>query len=230
MRDIHEQVINKAQLDDSFEALEMPDPERPIQSRLPDDCDINDPISFFSLFFGEEQYELLARNTNKYAAAYPSIFPAREHRYWKPTDSDEIKVYLALLIFMGINCYKDPKSHWKSPIRDSPVHHIKWVRYKHMKSIFKVSDIDDDLEHKDTPGDWHFKLSPLDTHLQEQFQAVVILGSKISYDEMMIRFRGRSSHRTKVPNKPQPDGFKLWTLCEKGYLYDWLYYSGTQGT
>ena len=30
--------------------------------------------------------------------------------------------------------------------------------------------------------------------------------------------------------KPDPDGYKIWALAWKGYLYDWLYYSGTEGT
>ena len=230
MRQIHEKVVDKAQIDDSFEPLEMPDPPRPMETRLPEDCDIREPISFFELFFGEEQYESLARNTNNYARAYPDIFPGKQRRHWTETNSAEIKVYIALLIYMGINHNNDPKAHWRNPAKHSPVHHMKWKRYERLKSMFKVSDIDQDRKHEDVPGDWHFKLSPLDGHLQERFQAVVIPGSRISYDEMMIGFRGRSSHRTKVPNKPDPDGYKIWALCEDGYLYDWLYYSGSQGT
>ena len=46
----------------------------------------------------------------------------------------------------------------------------------------------------------------------------------------MIPFRGRSAYRTKVPGKLDPDGYKIWALAWKGYLYDWLYYSGTVGT
>ena len=32
----------------------MPDPPRPMRTRLPKDCDINKPISFLELFLGEE--------------------------------------------------------------------------------------------------------------------------------------------------------------------------------
>jgi hypothetical protein len=96
-----------------------------------------------------------------------------------------------------------------------------------MKTGFKVSDIDQDREHADVPGDWHFKLSPLDNHLQERFQDVVTLGSKISYDEMMLPFRGRSAHRTKCLGKPHLDGFKVWCICQKdictiGYTFQAL--------
>ena len=106
---------------------------------------------------------------------------------------------------------------------------MKWERYKQIKKMFKISDIDTDREHSDVAGDWHYKLSPLDKHLQTRFQALVIPSSQISYDEIMILFRGRSTHRTKVPRKPDPDGYKIWALADKGYLYDWLYYSPTVG-
>ncbi|KAL5316185.1 hypothetical protein ACEPPN_017063 [Leptodophora sp. 'Broadleaf-Isolate-01'] len=46
----------------------------------------------------------------------------------------------------------------------------------------------------------------------------------------MLGYRGRSAHVTKVPGKPEPNGFKVWVLCEKGYMFDWLYYSGSEET
>jgi hypothetical protein len=96
--------------------------------------------------------------------------------------------------------------------------------------MIKVSDIGQDREHADIPGDWHFKVSLLDSRLMERFKAAVTLGSKISYDEIMPGFRGRSPDVTKVPGKPVPNGFKVWAFCDHGYIYDWLYFSGSAGT
>ena len=50
-------------------------------------------------------------------------------------------------------------------------------------------------------------------------------GSNVAVDEMMIKFHGRSKHTTKMPNKPIPKGFKIWALCERGYLYNFILYS-----
>jgi hypothetical protein len=45
-------------------------------------------------------------------------------------------------------------------------------------AFFKVSDITNDLDttniNNTKKEDWHKKLTPLDTHLQERFQAAVI--------------------------------------------------------
>jgi len=131
---------------------------------------------------------------------------------------------------MGIHRHKNPKAHWDNRIPGSPVNYMTWKRYEHLKSMIKVSDINEDRKYADVPGDWHFKISPLDERLINRFQEFVIPGSKLSYDEQMLPFRGRNAHVTKVPGKPHPDGFKVWALCDHGYIFDWLYFSGSAGT
>jgi len=99
-----------------------------------------------------------------------------------------------------------------------------------MCNYFKVSDVDDDNGINSDDDDWYLKLHPLSDRVREVSQRVVVLGSQVSYDEMMVPYRGRSMHRTKCPNKPHPDGYKTWGLCQNGYLYDWLFFSAKFGT
>ncbi|PWW72382.1 hypothetical protein C7212DRAFT_228114, partial [Tuber magnatum] len=47
----------------------------------------------------------------------------------------------------------------------------------------------------------------------------------VSIDEMMIRFIGRSVHTVRLPNKPIPEGYKVFALCEHGYTYSFMYTS-----
>jgi hypothetical protein len=231
----HEAIINNSQLNDEFKPLDMPNPPRPIRTRLSDDYKIDDPRSFFTMFIRDNRFDILAKNTNSYAVYQLANHSKRHHcrRGWKPTNQQEIKVYIAILLFLGIQRNHSPKSFWENPDRDSPVHRIKWSRYRIIVAFFKISAILDNIDITDTNdiknADWHKKLSPLDTHLQERFQAAAILRSRLSYDEIMIGWRGRSKHTTKVKGKPQPDGFKVWAIAKKGYLYDWLYYSGIDG-
>jgi hypothetical protein len=46
---------------------------------------------------------------------------------------------------------------------------------------------------------------------------------------MMVPFSGRSQHTLKMKNKPISEGFKVWALCDHGYLWDFLFYSRTSG-
>ena len=78
IRKVHEEVINSTKIDSTFKPLKILDPARSIRTLLPKDYKIRNLISFFKLFFREEQYELLARNTNKYAAAYPELYPNKK--------------------------------------------------------------------------------------------------------------------------------------------------------
>ena len=167
----HESIISNNQIDTSFEAMDMPNPPRPMRARLSDSCDIKKPATFFEMFMGDEQFDMLARHTNAYAQYQLANFPARHksRKSWRDTNRQEIKVFIAILIFQGHNRNTRPKSHWEDPIRDSPIHRMRFNRYKALMAFFKVSDIADDLDTADTNDtkreDWHKKLTPLDTHL-----------------------------------------------------------------
>jgi hypothetical protein len=140
LREAHERIIDSAILE-QFTPLDMPDPPRPLRACLPDSAKVNDPASFFDLFLKDDDFEMIATNTNKYAEAYPTLYPGNSARLFKPTCRAEIKVYFALLIFMGIHRHKNPKAHWDNRIPGSPVNYMTWKRYEHLKSIIKVSDI-----------------------------------------------------------------------------------------
>ena len=42
----------------------------------------------------------------------------------------------------------------------------------------------------------------------------------------MITFTGRIDHTIKIKNKPIAQGFKVWYLAEKGYIWSCLWHSG----
>jgi hypothetical protein len=73
------------------------------------------------------------------------------------------------------------------------------------------------------------KVEPLASLLRKKFQAYVVVGQNISFDEMMVPFTGRSKHTIKMKNKPISEGIKIWALCDHGYLWDFLFYLRTFG-
>jgi hypothetical protein len=83
---------------------------------------------------------------------------------------------------------------------------MQYGQYLTLIAFFKVSNIANDLDTANTNNtkkeDWHKKLTPLNTHLQERFQATVIPGSRLLYDEIIIGWKGCSIHTTKVRGKP----------------------------
>jgi Transposase IS4 len=73
------------------------------------------------------------------------------------------------------------------------------------------------------------KLSPLFEHLRIQFKAFCIPSQNVSVDEMMKAFTGRSVHTVKMNNKPIGEGYKMWALADRGYVWDFMWYSSVEG-
>ena len=51
-----------------------------------------------------------------------------------------------------------------------------------------------------------------------KFQAYIVLGQNVSFDEMIVLFARRSKHTLKMKNKLISEGFKIWALCDYRYL------------
>jgi hypothetical protein len=96
---------------------------------------------------------------------------------------------------------------------------MTFFRFEQIKRYFHVSPP------SQTTTSWHMKLEPLASLLRTKFQAYVVLGQNVSFDEMMVPFSRRSRHTLKMKNKPISKGFKVWALCDHGYLWDFLFYS-----
>ena len=110
LRKAYEDIVNSTKLE-PFQPLDMPDPPRLIRSYLPESCKVDDPASYFAYFIRSEEFDLIARNTNKYTKEYPTRYLEASQRPFKPTNTAEIKVYFALLIFIGIHRDRNPKSY-----------------------------------------------------------------------------------------------------------------------
>ena len=46
----------------------------------------------------------------------------------------------------------------------------------------------------------------------------------------MIPYFGHTQHTIKAPNKPIQQGYKIWALGDRGYIFSWLWYSKARGT
>ena len=176
---------------------------------LPDH--IHSPIHYFELFWGLEVWDLLVQNTN----AYAQYKEAREKennsskiRWWKATTIYEMRIFIALLIYIGIIGTSNIKSFWDkgSITSHKPMKFMTFYRFEQIKRYFHVSP---PPSTRIPSSQWHLKLEPLASMLRTKFQTYVILGQNVSFDEMMVPFSSRSMHTLKMPNKPIKEGFKL---------------------
>jgi hypothetical protein len=69
------------------------------------------------------------------------------------------------------------------------------------------------------------KLEPLSSHICEVSKKIYLPSSNVSIDEMIARFSGRSPHTFRIKNKPNPEGYKILSLCDYGYTYTFMFVS-----
>jgi hypothetical protein len=222
---LHAEIKARAELPDpTYEKLSRSWPSRPFDVRILPDY-VQQPIHYFELFWGAEIWRTLIENTNAYAQYKEARHKEnrKEGRYWKVVTLYEMRIFIALLIYIGIVGTSNIGSYWDKGGNTihKPMESMTYYRFRQIKRYFHVSP--------PITTKWYMKLEPLTSLLRTKFQAYVVLGQNVSFDEMMVPFAGRSKHTLKMKNKPISEGFKIWALCDRGYLWDFLFYSRTSG-
>jgi len=221
----------------------MPLPHRQIHRhpmlQLPPHAN-RDPYSLFTLFLTEAHFEVIAANTNRYAEVKEA---GREgKRAWEPTSSAEIKVFIAVFIYMGVVRLPAYEDYWSSKYgKFICANHITLNRFEDLKRYMHISDPtlkpgsenqrskrddSEDRAQKKSLG-WWYKLEPIASEFRSLCSQYWMPGINLSIDEMMVRFFGRSKHTFKAPNKPIKEGYKIFALCEAGYTYNFMWSSKT---
>jgi hypothetical protein len=111
-------------------------------------------------------------------------------------------IFIALLIYIGIVGTSDISSFWKTGNTiHKPIEFMTFFQFEQIKRYFHVSP--------PITTHWHMKLEPLASLLRTKFQAYVIPGQNVSFDEMMVPFSKRSRYTLKMKNKPISESFKV---------------------
>jgi hypothetical protein len=182
-----------------------------------------DPYSIFSLFFSLEILNIIVENTNEYAK---SKF-AEKKRSWDDLTLSELKIFLAIIIYMGLFKMPSMKDYWNNK-QQFPIHNITrymtCIRFEQIKRFLHISPIDSQSQ-SNVSASLFPKLEPLATYIQNASKKYYIPSSNVSVDEMIARFLGRSYHTFRIKNKPNPEGFKILSLCDAGYTYAFIFLS-----
>src|SRR4051812_40126705 len=66
---------------------------------------------------------------------------------------------------------------------------------------------------------YYAKVEPLLSHVLGISQSLYIPSLAVAVDEMVVGFCGHSAHTFRIKNKPTPEGYKIYSLCDRGYTY-----------
>lgn len=213
-----------------FEPLRMTEPFPPTV-QLPSGVNIESSYSLFSLFISQELIALLSSNTNKYAFARNAGQSGRE---WHETSASEIKIFLAILIYMGVHISPSDEDYWRTD--EEPIHmprrFMGLKRFQQIKRFFHVADPDPEAAVQEAmrlnlkPNQmWWYKLEPFAPRLRAACLQHWKPSNAVSIDETMIRGFGRSQHTFKMPHKPIKQGYKLFAIADQGYILYWIWAS-----
>ena len=176
--------------------------------------------------------EYIVQQTNLYAN---QCMGDERYSTWEVVTVEELGAYFGFMVYMGLVHLPALADYWSkddtfhySPIADR----ISRDRFMEISRYLHFAD-NSTLAKPGSPG--YNKLGKvqvvIDT-LNTQFQDVYNLHRDISVDEAMIPFKGRSSLKQYIPNKPVKRGIKVWMLADavNGYVTNFEVYKGKEGS
>ena len=182
-----------------YTPFECEQPRQPAKVLLPAFFPSNPrPFDYFSLFFTAELFKTITTNTNRYASLYRMRVQQERAREWSDLLLEELYIFIGALIYMGIHYEPRVELYWNPDFNKGPLHsitaHISLRRFQQIKRYCHISCPENDERnnyHLPTNKIWWYKLEPLASFIQKSSREYFSPSSKVSIDEIMVRFFGR---------------------------------------
>lgn len=191
------------------------------------------PIDFYNLFVDDEIVDVIVTHTNLYAEQeivkkimLEDITPGSRINAWKETDPNEIKLFFAILLWMGLDKKPSIGDYWSSSILyQNPI--SKFMSRNRFELLLSFIHFANNEEAP--PGNRLHKIDNLLLLLNQKFSEMYEPGENITIDESMIPYRGRLKFRQYIPNKRHRYGIKAYKLClPRGYTWHTKLYTGKE--
>lgn len=189
--------------------------------------------SYFDLFFTDNVWEIIVRETNKYHDYMVQNEPAKHKMAWTPVTRDEMEAFVGILVLMGIVKLPRFRMYW---MEDSLLHQegvTSVMPHDRLLQIWRYFHLADNsvAPARDTPGfDKLYRVREFLNIVSHNISTEYKLSRDISIDETMVPHKGRLSFKQYIKNKPTQWGIKLWVLSEArtGYVYRFQVYLGKE--
>lgn len=191
------------------------------------------PIDFYRLFLTDDLLTMLVNETNRYAfqktiegTLLNNVAKNSIIALWKDTNIEEMKIFLGLLLWMGLVKKPRLKSYWSQGVlyaSEFPkASGMSRNRFEALLSMIHFAD-----NELDDGNNRLYKLSPLIDMTNNLFNESFTPGDQVCIDESMVPFRGRLLFRQFIKNKRYKYGVKIFKLCsERGYTCRYRVYTG----
>lgn len=192
------------------------------------------PIDIFCKFFDDEIWDLLTRQTNKYAKVQKLKTTALNSRLkcWKDVDKNEMAIVLAILILQGLVSLPCETNYWRENGYLTLKYFKDLMTYNRFLLIMRLlhfSDVTDTTALRLTKDERKLrKIKPVLDFLNKKFSALYLPGQNIGIGESLLKWKGPLSFAQKIATKAAQVGVKSYELCESttGYLWSFFVYTG----
>lgn len=207
-------------------------PNNDIVGINPDLCDNmfdGTPYDYYNLFVDDEVVIFLVEETNRYAnqnitrGSFQSTL-----RTWVPTDPQEMRGFLGIIMYMGLVQMTSIKHYWRKDdfFKTKIALTMTRSRFEILLCMFHCSNNDSQAA---TDGNRLYKIQSLVDLVVNNFQKWYIPESDVCIDESMVPFLGRLVFRQYIQNKRHRYGIKVFKLCAKDfYTIQYKIYSGKE--
>ena len=182
-----------------------------LNMQLPEDPK---PIFFFNLLFKDDMWSLIKTQTNLYAQKRienGELKDTSRLQKWRPVIVDEMKVFLSLVIVMGLTHKGDVDAYWATDeVIATPFFNKMMAKDRFYAILSNLHLVDNDHAPED---DRLNKVRPFVTMRRETFD-IYTPEEHLSFDEGTCPFKGRVKFKVYNPMKPNKFGIKLYQVCE----------------
>ena len=187
-------------------------------------------LQIFQQFVADDILNAITRETNMYYIHYSKPTSSmRPNTSFYDTTSEELKVFLATSIMMGVVRKPDLHLCWsKNGMLETPFFRKTIPRDRYVNIMSNVHFNSNTL---DNESDRLFKIRPILNNFTENFCTSYCPDQHISVDESLLKFYGRLKFKQYNPFKRSHFGLKLYRLCESsgkmcGYTWNFKVCSG----
>ena len=187
---------------------------------------------FYNYFWDDNILEIIVTETNRYVYFMRGgkvLSPhSREHQ-WYDVTVPEIKVFLALVMLMGIVKKNNYRDYWSTdPVNQTPVF-CKVMSVNRFTNILRALHFSDNLEaYANNITEKMRKIRSVFDHLRSKFKEAFYPYKNLNIDESLMLWRGNIGFRQYIPSKRHRFGLKLFVLCDckTGFVQDIVLYTG----
>jgi hypothetical protein len=197
----------------NLHAINVPPPRlRHAHQRLPP-AD-SSPLQLLQLFLPPSLMEEFAQHTNT----------AAPHD-WRHTTAAELYAFLGAHLFMGIDRLPRTGMYWNSTFGHPLITSLfSRDRFMQLLRFFRVVAPDEAAAARDPLP----HVRSLAATLNASFVAHSSPSQRLTLDEAMAAFKGRSPIKQYIPSKPHKWGYKIYCLSSDDYLLRFEVYAGKE--